>query len=766
MRVALVQKCPAKKPFQWNDYFKFPYDNIYLNPEWIDDLKAKDVVLDVDSVKSEYDLIILVGAEPFKYFTKISGGVTGYIGALIDDKYMPISNPAMMYFKPDARQPFQDAATKISTIVEFGAVDFNGKYVGIEDYVEAVKFLRGILQSPLTDVAIDTETTGLYPRNGYVLGISIANCLEEAAYISTDVVYDEVEELFQKIFLGKRIVFHNAKFDMPMLEYHLAFKFIKDYTHPMCFEDTMYAHYILDENSGHGLKDLAIKYTPLGFYDKPLQEFIANYCKIHKMKRDDFTYDLIPFDIISDYAAKDSAATIAIWNKFKTPLYNNDNLLWVYKNILIRGCVYLARMQDNGVPFCKEHLKSAEEVLAKQYQADLQALYEHEELISFEKIHNVRFNPNSVYHLRSLLFDICKLPVSGKLTGTGAESTDAEVLEELEDLHKIPGLILSLKKLGKLANTYIIKVQANLDRDGRLRTNFNLHTTTSGRLSSSGKLNMQQLPRDDKTVKGCIRARPGYKIVSNDLTTAEMYYAATLSGDKKLMAVFSTGGDFHAETAIMINSIKVPDQSVLEAYHNEGKLEKATRRCFVETFYPGARQAAKAISFGILYGAGPTKIADTAGISLSEAKAAIVDYFKTFATLRRWLDNSEKYIAQNGYILSFFGRKRRLINAFSPDKGTAAHEIRSGINFLVQSVASDANFLGAIDAQDELDRQGIDACMFALVHDSIVAEVREDQVDAYINIVRKALQKDRGCSIPNFPIGVDFGVGESYAEAG
>lgn len=121
-----------------------------------------------------------------------------------------------------------------------------------------------------------------------------------------------------------------------------------------------------------------------------------------------------------------------------------------------------------------------------------------------------------MFHLRSLLFDYCGLPPTGKLTDTGAISTDAEVLTELAYMHPVPAAIMAAKKTSKLLSTYIYKAQINLDMDSRLRTNFNIHITTSGRLSSSGKLNLQQLPRDDKTVKKCIRARKGYKIVGCD----------------------------------------------------------------------------------------------------------------------------------------------------------------------------------------------------------------------------------------------------------
>lgn len=146
--------------------------------------------------------------------------------------------------------------------------------------------------------------------------------------------------------------------------------------------------------------------------------------------------------------------------------------------------------------------------------------------------------------LRKVLFDYLKLTPTGKLTATGAISTDAEVLEELSEEHPLPAAILKVRKLTKIKNTYISKILPEIDKDGRIRTNFNLIFTTSGRLSSSGKFNAQQIPRDDPIIKGCIYAPEGYSIVSQDLQTGEMYYAAVLSGDKNLQKVFIDGEIF------------------------------------------------------------------------------------------------------------------------------------------------------------------------------------------------------------------------------
>jgi DNA polymerase I-like protein with 3'-5' exonuclease and polymerase domains len=134
-----------------------------------------------------------------------------------------------------------------------------------------------------------------------------------------------------------------------------------------------------------------------------------------------------------------------------------------------------------------------------------------------------------------------------------------------------------------------------------------------------------------------------------------------------------------------------------------------------------------------------------------------------FNKLKKWLDSRKEFIQANGYTYSFFGRKRRLINVFSTDKGIAAHEVRSGINAEVQSLASDMNLFGAMDTANEIKAKGLDAKIFMLVHDSIVALVKDECVEEYCEILKRNTQKDRGCSIQGYPIGVDQEVGQDYS---
>ena len=568
---------------------------------------------------------------------------------------------------------------------------------------------------------------------------------KQGRYILTDCLDEECVEKLQQIADSFETVFHNMKFDYKMIAYHLGIVFNRSRVH-----DTMLMHYALDENDSHGLKQLALKYTDFGDYDSTLDEFKKDYCAKHGVLNDDFTYDLIPFDVISEYASIDTAVTFELFNKFRPILQRNDKLTFVYEKILVPGTLFLMDMEEVGIPISRERMEAANIYLGEHIQEAKEALYAYEAVKAFEKDTGKIFNPNSVIQLRSVLFDYVGLTPTGKITKAGAVSTDAEVLETLSEEHPLPKDILKVRQMGKMQNTYISKILPELDKDERIRTNFNLIFTTSGRLSSSGKFNAQQIPRDDPIIKGCIKAPAGYKIVSQDLATAEMYYAAVLSADKNLQAVFTSGGDFHSTIAKMVFNLPCDVDDVKKQFGS-------------------MRQSAKAISFGILYGSGAKKVSETVTKATGEyypvdqAQEDIDAYFKKFSKLKSWLKSRKEFIEANGFTYSFFGRKRRLPNVFSSDKGIAAHEVRSGINSEVQSLASDINLFAAMDAAKAIKYAKLDASIFMLVHDSIVALVKEEHVDEYCKILAECTQKDRGCSIKGCPIGIDQEIGDDYS---
>lgn len=567
-RIAIVEKCPSNNKYE--NFFTEEFDVFHLSSVRLTKVLKKDVDIQLDTDKYEY--IILIGSEAVKYYLK-NYSVTEHAGLLLNEKFIPMLNPAMLHFKPEIQESFNATLKKIHKILQGeDLINDKGDWSCIRN-TEAIKdYLREILLSDNQFVMLDTEGTALYPRDGHVIGISICNSKRKAGYFDTDFFDEDCCSLLQQIINTKEIVFHNAKYDMKMMSYHFNLIFREGHTH-----DTLVLHYILDETQGtHGLKSLAIKFTDYGDYDRELDEFKKYYCKTMGIKEEDFTYDLIPWEIISKYGCIDTGATHDLFHKFYPIVMANPKFKHLYENIMMPGIFCLNEIEENGIPLDVDRLEFARAYLHNRLLEETASLYEYDEVKQLEEDQGDRFNPNSVVQLRRLLFDYVGLSPTGKMTATGAHSTDADVLEELSSEHPIAKNILNIRKLAKLKNTYVEKLLPQIDADGRIRTFFNLTSTTSGRLSSSGKFNAQQLPRDDPIIKGVIKAKPGYRIVSMDLVTGEMYYAAVLSKDKNLQSLFKQKGDFHSITAKEVFKLNCLASEVKELFPKERQAIKST----------------------------------------------------------------------------------------------------------------------------------------------------------------------------------------------
>jgi len=717
-KIAVVTKNDYKDVL--TSYVDFGYDHYYLTDSKEKKILKKDITLDF-SLLDHYDYVILIGAECAKFIAGISS-VLKYQGYLVEDKWLPLTNPRMLKFQPAGAGAFEKALADIKRYVT-GSVIFKSNAVVrlVESEEKVTAMLQQIISDNPPNLAIDTETNTFYSRNGYVLGISFTWKDDIGYYINADYIMDEHVALLQEICNTRRIIFHNAKFDIHMLSFHFGLVF-------PYFEDTMLLHYTLNEQTGtHGLKDLAIKYTDLGDYDRDLDDFKKKYCKDHRIKVGDFTYDLIPFQILGKYAALDTVATFKLFNLFYPKVLNSKVLNKVYMELLIPGTEALITIEDNGVPFDRAQLSIEKIKLDTDIKELEMMIYEFDVIHEFERKTGKLFNSNSVMHKREVLFDMLGLRGIGKRTEKGLLSTDAEVMEDLAKLHDLPKLIQDISKAKKIRSTYIDKIIVSLDTDSRLRTGFHVHTTTSGRLSSSGKLNMQQLPRENKAPKRCIKARDGWKIVSGDLGTAEMYIVSVLSGDPVLQSIFKNGEDYHSMMAKYKFNLPYTDKEIKE-FHND------------------LRQEAKTVSFEILY-----------KLNFNEP------ILQKFKVLEKWLRKQKADILANGCVYQFFGRKRRLPNAFSSDRQVRDHEVRSGVNSLVQGPSSDVNLLACIDLVKYIKDNNMKAKVFAMVHDSILAEVPDDELVLYGKKLKEFMQKDRGLSIPGTPIKVDIEIGTTYA---
>lgn len=740
MKLAIVLSSPLKNniPALFREYTgNIKFETLYLSSEPKEKILKKDVDLTL-SVLDEFDVVCPVGAEPLKYVCGLTG-ITKYNGIVVNEKFLPILDPNMTFIKPQYRDDIHKAFDRLKKLINGEEVIAHEKsYHHYTDEIEFLPYLRKLQDPEVKVISVDTETTSLSPRKGSILGFVFSTKPHEGVYVDAHIIehyYDEFEEIFRT----KKCVFHNSKFDIQFIRYEYGFDFPD-------FEDTMLMHYCLDESVGtHGLKPLALKFTDLGDYERELDEYKKNWCRQHKVKLEDFNYGMLPPEILAPYGCKDGDATMQLFLKFSPKIWNSKEFTKLYETILKPVTKAIIHIESNGGPIDLDVLDELIEDYKIDIEETMNELAFHPAVQQFEETQQKTFNPNSVFHLREILFNILKLK-SVKKTETGAPSTDAEVLESIK--HPITEAILDLRKKVKLSQTYLKNIREGLDSDNRLRSSFNVTGTTSGRLSSSGVLNYQNLPRDkDAGIKKVFKARPGYQIIQADLGTAEVYIAAALSNDKFLQRAFIEKMDFHSYVAK--NMFKLPC-SVDE----------------VKKLYPDERQWAKAITFGILYGAGPSKIAETANVTVPEAKDFIAKYFKEANALKRWIDTCLSMINSNYFIYSAFGRKRRLPEAKADNKATATHAARSGLNFLVQSVASDVNLLGLIDTINWIEQNNLrdKVCVFATVHDSVVAEVADDMVDEYVRQLKSNLQKDRGVNIPGCDIVVDVEIGPSWGE--
>lgn len=719
------------------------YDVKYLSSIPKEKILKKDVDLNLKEL-DEYKIISPIGAEALKYVAGMTG-IQKYNGMFIENKYLPIMHPNIIIIKPQLEEEIQKAFSSIPKLLsgENLNVVIEKDYCFVETEEQFLKYKQQLEDAE--DLVVDIETTSINPRNGTILGVAVSTKPHQGIYISDAMIRKHLD-WFHILFKTRLCIFHNAKFDIGYMEYHYNFVFEK-------YDDTMLLHYCLEESVGtHGLKSLAMRFTDLGDYERELDDYKKTWARQNKVKLEDFNYGMLPNDILAPYACKDADSTMQLWIKFKPLVNKSPEFSKLYNNILIPATYALRKLEKNGGPIDREFV----EVLAEQYKIDVEEclaeIQMSESVQRFERIHGKIFNPNSTMQLRELLFNILNIRPTKK-TETGAWSVDKEVLAEID--HPLAKAILDLREFSKMAGTYISNIREGIDQDDRLRSGFNIHGTTSGRLSSSGTLNYQNIPKNNKDIKKLFKARPGYKIVQCDLGTAEVYYAAVLSKDMFLQQAFIDGLDFHSYVAKQMFNLPCDVSEV-------------------KKLYPDERQYAKAITFGIMYQAGPAKIAETVNkdakpgeeITVGQAKSFITKYFNEAKALKRFIDASNRQIEDYAYIYAFFGRKRRLPESKAPNPGVAKHAIRSGVNFLVQSVASDINILGLVDLIKWIDDNNYDQIIkpFTVVHDSIVSEVREDLVPLYIENAKRCIQTDRGLSIPGSPIKVDFEIGPSWGE--
>ena len=252
--VALVEKTSSRTDYIRHFENKFEFDRYQLCSDTTKKkILKRDVDIEIDT--DDYEWVILIGSEALQHFTK-ERAITEHTGRLLNDKFLPMINPAMLAFKPEARKSWDSSVENVKDYISGKlkpVVISTEDFYGITETKEALEWIQYARGTSPPYVAVDTETTGLFPRDGHVLGISLSCEQDKGVYISADCVDDEVSKEMQLLFNEKRVIMQNAKFDLAMLEYHFNFTFPG-------VDDTMLMHYVLNETPGtHGLKQLAMK---------------------------------------------------------------------------------------------------------------------------------------------------------------------------------------------------------------------------------------------------------------------------------------------------------------------------------------------------------------------------------------------------------------------------------------------------------------------------------------------------------------------------
>lgn len=519
----------------------------------------------------------------------------------------------------------------------------------------------------------------------------------------------KVFQALQELFADPDIVFiwHNGKFDCGRLKYLCNLDARID-------EDTMLKHYcaINEKRGSHGLKDLGQLYLQAPAWEDELDRIKKEYCRNHKIKISDFTYDLIPTSVLIPYMQRDCIATfrlLKVFNKIGRP-----EAAFIYSKLIEASNVYM-RVELAGVRLDMDYLEDLEYELEKELEKATAHLNEVVAQIwdplTYAADTGAKVKPNDPFNIKSpkqlkwMLKTVLGYPVP---------STDAATIEQLTDeveagvitnpqARAFLEAISCVRKNSKYMDTYVQGMREGVCRDYRIRGTFNLHGTETGRLSSSSP-NMQNIPRDKK-IKNLLCATPGYKLLQLDYSQAELRVLALLSEDPYLINVYVEGKDLHDAVA---------------------------EEMFGPNFDKEQRVMAKTINFGIAYGRGPASLAQTFKKSMSEARGIIAKWFKPMPKVKSWIDNRKAMARRGERCTTVFGRERHFVIT-NEDLNHIQNEY---INTPIQSIASDFTMFSLLEIDKYLSEKGFDARIITTVHDSIILEVRDEK--SLIDTIAKA----------------------------
>ena len=586
------------------------------------------------------------------------------------------------------------------------------------------RWLESIRNAPLT--AVDTETDSLDGMKARIVGISLSVSVGEAAYIPLAHSYaDAPEQLPMAEVLaalkpwledGSALKLgQNIKYDTHV--FANAGITVRGYAH-----DTLLQSYVLEAHKPHSLESLALRH---------LGRSGLSYEDVCGKGAHQIPFAQVDVARATEYSGEDSDMTLHVHQVLWPQLQQQAGPLFVYEKIEMPSAAVLGRIERNGVLIDSAVLARQSQELAERMVALEREAYE---------IAGQPFNLGSPKQIGEILFGKLGLPVKKK-TATGAPSTDEEVLAELAADYPLPAKLLEHRSLAKLKGTYTDKLPLMVNAaTGRVHTNYAQAVAVTGRLSSNDP-NLQNIPirtPEGRRVREAFVAPPGHRIVSADYSQIELRLMAHISGDEGMLSAFAAGEDIHRATAAEVFGLPLAEVG------------------------PEQRRYAKTINFGLIYGMGAFGLAQALGIEQKAARDYIDRYFARFAGVRRWMDETKVSAARLGYVETLFGRRIVLqdIQGGSGPRRSAAE--RQAINAPMQGTAADLIKLAMIAVQRAIDDERRATRMVMQVHDELVFEVPEAELD-WVRAAVPGLMA--GVAELSVPLLAEVGVGDNWDEA-
>jgi DNA polymerase-1 len=596
-------------------------------------------------------------------------------------------------------------------------------YDTVLDWSRFEQWMLKIAQAEL--VAIDTETTSLVEMQAQIVGISLCVQPGEAAYIPlahnaadapTQLPLQEVLDRLKPWLENpnKHKLGQHVKYDRHVLANHGIE--VQGYVH-----DTMLQSYVLEVHKPHGLESLALRH---------LGRQGLSYEALCGKGAHQISFAQVEVSQAAHYACEDADFTLGVHQRLWPLLQADDKLRFIYQ-LEIDSSEALYRIERNGVLIDAPTLAAQSHALGQRIVQLEQDAY---------AIAGQPFNLASPKQLGEIFFDKLGLPVIKK-TATGARSTDEEVLEKLAEDYPLPAKILEHRSLSKLKGTYTDKLaQLANPRTGRVHTHYAQAVAVTGRLSSNDP-NLQNIPirtPEGRKVREAFVAPAGSVIASADYSQIELRIMAHISDDPALLKAFHKGLDVHKATAAEVFGL-TPD-----------------------TVSSEQRRYAKVINFGLIYGMSAFGLAKALGIDNGAAKNYIERYFQRFAGVKRYMDETRAQAKAQGYVETVFGRRLYLPEINSPNGPRRGGAERAAINAPMQGTAADLIKLSMVKIQQVLDAEQRGIRMIIQVHDELVFEVPEAQVDWLKTEVPRLMAEVAQLKVPLL---AEVGVGANWDQA-